>query len=271
MDVPKLTLNDGSLIPQIGLGLWQITDAQQFTIMFDAAINAGYKHFDSAQVYHNEQLLGSAIQRHGIARQSLFITTKIYNFAQVEKSFNESLQKLKTEYVDLLLLHFPIPLLRSRAWRNLELLQTTGKVRSIGVSNYTIRHLEYLKRHAKVVPAVNQIEQHIFLQQPDLIQYCADNGIIIEAYSPLAHARNVDSTVIKQIAHKYDKSYAQIMLRWCVEQGMIVLPKSVTPSRLEENIQIFDFQLDASDHALLAEQNRNLHTCGPTKLTRWMP
>jgi diketogulonate reductase-like aldo/keto reductase len=263
------------LIPQIGLGLWQVQDKAAFQAAFQAAIAAGYRHFDSAQAYGNEQYLGGAIKHSAVARNKLFITTKIaaqhFGYNRTHRTFSQSLAKLQTDYVDLLLLHFPVPFLRQKSWRALEEIQQAGGAKHIGVSNYTIRHLEAMKRYAAVMPAVNQVEQHVFLQEPALTDYCRDNNIVVEAYSPLAHAQDMDDGTIRALATKYGKSYAQIMLRWCIQHDFVVLPKSVTPSRIQENIGIFDFTLDAEDLQRLAARNRNLRTCGPTRSAHWMP
>jgi diketogulonate reductase-like aldo/keto reductase len=263
--IPTITLANGQVIPQLGLGLWKVTNAATFDDMFDAALKAGYRHFDSAQAYRNEQLLGAAIIRNGLVRSDIFVTTKIavqhFGHRHTAQAFQGSLAKLQMEYIDLVLLHFPVPLLRKASWKTLESLYESGVIRGIGVSNYTIRHLEQLRRYARTMPVVNQVELHVFLQQPELLAYCHANQIIVEAYSPLAHARSMDNEVISRIAAKYTKSYAQIMLRWCIEQGAVVLPKSTTPSRITENAAIFDFSLDDEDLVALAAQNRNLRTC----------
>jgi diketogulonate reductase-like aldo/keto reductase len=263
-DIPVLELDGGYRIPQIGLGLWQVRDEQEFDASFQAATAAGYRHFDSAQIYQNEHLLGAAWRRSGLDRQDIFMTTKIavtnFGYRKATRAFSESLERLQTDYVDLLLLHFPVTLLRQRSWKALEDIRTAGQARSIGVSNYTIRHLEEMKRYADVMPAVNQVELHVFLQQPELLAYCREHGIVVEAYSPLAHARAMDNEAITHVARKHKKSYAQIMLRWCVEQGLVVLPKSVTPERVRENIRIFDFELDGGDMELLAAQEQGLRT-----------
>jgi diketogulonate reductase-like aldo/keto reductase len=228
------------------------------------AVAAGYRHFDTAQAYENEQFLGEAWQRSGLKREDYFITTKIavqhFGYKKAKRSFDESLQRLQTDYVDLIVLHFPVTLLRKKSWQALEEIQAAGQTKSIGVSNYTIRHLEEMKSYAQVLPVINQVELHVFLQQPELIQYCHDHNIAVEAYSPLAHAKAMDNEVIAGIARKHGKTYAQIMLRWCVEQGLIVIPKSVTPSRIQENIDIFDFKLDNEDLKALAKQDSNMRT-----------
>jgi 2,5-diketo-D-gluconate reductase A len=271
MSIPSVQLSDGQGIPQVGLGLWKVTDTQGFHVMFDAAVEAGYTHFDTAQAYGNEAMPGDAIKRTGLDRSQLFITTKIgvQNFGayRTRHTFDASLKRLQTDYVDLLLLHFPVPLLRKRSWHVLEEIQKSGRAKHIGVSNFTIAHLEQMKQYSQTMPAVNQVELHVFLQQPELLDYCRQHTIVVEAYSPLAHSRSMDNRAVSQIATKHGKSYAQIMLAWCVSQGLVVLPKSVNPVRVAENIDIFDFRLDADDLTLLAAQNSNLRTCwNPTRI-----
>jgi diketogulonate reductase-like aldo/keto reductase len=271
MSGPSLKLSDGHSIPQVGLGLWQVKDEARFKTGFQTAIEAGYRHFDSAQAYDNEQMLGRAWQASGLPREELFLTTKIavshFGYHKVYSTFEESLKKLQTDYVDLLLLHFPVTLLRKKAWQALEEIQANGSAKSIGVSNYTIRHLEEMASYTKAAPAVNQVELHVFLQQPELIKYCQDRGITVEAYSPLARALAMTEPVIADIAKKHHKTYAQIMLRWLIEQNLIILPKSVTPSRIQENIDIFDFELDDQDRADIAGLESGLRTAwNPTRV-----
>lgn len=265
MNIPDIELNDGNTIPQVGFGLWKNKDANEFAVAFDAAVKADYRHFDSAQAYDNEHLLGEAWKKAELKRDDIFITTKVmvqhFGYHKAKSTFEESLENLQTDYVNLLLLHFPVTVLRKKSWTALEEIQAEGKAKSIGVSNYTIRHLEEMKDYAKVTPAVNQVELHVFLQQPELIEYCRENGIATEAYSPLAHAKAMDNEVVAGIAKKHDKTYAQIMLRWCLQKDLIILPKSVTPSRIQENIDVFDFELDEDDMTKLAKQDQDLRTC----------
>ena len=265
MNIPDLKLADGNTIPQIGLGLWKVKDQAEFNRSFEAAVAAGYRHFDTAQAYQNEQFLGEAWQKAGLKREEIFITTKIqvehFGYNHAKQSVPESLEKLRTDYVDLLLLHFPVPLLRKKTWQVAEEALKTGQAKSIGVSNYTIRHLEEMKQYAKVMPSVNQVELHLFLQQPELVTYCREHNIRIEAYSPLAHAHDMNDETIKAIAAKHGKTYAQVMLRWLIEQDFVVLPKSVTAERVQQNIDIFDFQLDEDDLAKIAKLDRDLRTC----------
>jgi len=265
MKIPALKLSDGHSIPQVGLGTWKLKEPAEFSTAFKTAIQTGYRHFDSAQAYHNEHLLGQAWRKSGLKREELFITTKIavihFGHKQVKQTFQASLKALQTDYVDLILLHFPVPMLRKKAWQALEEIQTVGQAKSIGVSNYTIRHLKEMQDYAKVTPAINQVELHVFLQQPELVKYCQKHGIVVEAYAPLAHGKPMNNQAITDTARKHGKTYAQVMLRWLVEQDLVILPKSATPSRIKENLDIFDFQLDKQDIKTLTAQNQDLRTC----------
>ena len=265
MTIPKLKLSDGHEIPQIGIGTWKVKDEAEFNTSFEAAIEAGYRHIDTAQAYGNEQFLGAAWTRLELDRKNLFITTKIavtnFGYQRAKRAFDESLANLQTNYVDLLLLHFPVTLLRKKAWKALEEIHAAGGAASIGVSNYTIRHLEEMKEYAKVMPAVNQVELHVFLQQPELLEYCRKHDIVVEAYSPLAHGEAMDDPAVAAIAKKHGKTYAQVMLRWLVQKGLVILPKSVTPSRVRENLAVFEFTLDDEDMKILAGLDRDMRTC----------
>lgn len=261
----KVKLNNGVEIPELGLGLWKVTDQQELDRAVKSALEAGYSHFDSAQIYGNEAMLGKALKNFGSRREELFITTKIWNDnywpGDLEESFEKSLKNLQTEYVDLLLLHFPVTETRRIAWTGLESLLEQGKVKTIGVSNYTVKHLEEMKQWLKVVPAINQVELHVFLQQPELLEYCKKEGIVVEAYSPLAHGHGLDNSVLQDIAKKHGKSTAQVMIRWCLEVGTVPLPKSTNPKRIIENIDVFDFKLDEEDMSLLKGLDQDLRTC----------
>ncbi|HSX47178.1 MAG TPA: aldo/keto reductase [Patescibacteria group bacterium] len=263
--VPQIKLANGKYIPQIGLGLWQIKDQNEFDAAFRAAIDNGYTHFDTAQAYGNEQFLGNAWNRNNIKREDIFITTKIqvthFTSNKLRESFKTSLENLKTDYVDLLLLHFPVPLVRKHAWLELEKLNSSGQAKSIGVSNYMPRHIEEMDSYASQKPVINQVELHIFLQQPDLIKFCHERQIQIEAYSPLAHGHMPENPTITKLMEKYNKTYAQIVLRWLVEQQIVIIPKSVTPARIAENINIFDFKLSDDDMNEIANLNLNKRYC----------
>jgi diketogulonate reductase-like aldo/keto reductase len=265
MKIPSIKLADGHSIPQAGLGTWKITDEAVLHEAFSAAAKAGYRHFDTAQAYGNEHIIGEAWRGSGINRKDLFITTKIgvvnFGHSRTKHSFEESLKNLRTDYVDLLLLHFPVPLLRKGSWKALEEIHKAGRAKSIGVSNYTVRHLEELKGYAKTMPAVNQVELHVFLQQPELIDYCRQHDITVEAYSPLAHGAPMDDKTISAIAEKHGKTYAQIMLRWCVQKSLVVIPKSTHAARIRENAGIFEFKLDDDDMAQLDGLDKDMRTC----------
>jgi diketogulonate reductase-like aldo/keto reductase len=265
MNVPMIKLNNKLQIPQLGFGTWMLKDKDQCMQAVQAALNCGYRHIDTAQIYENEEFVGEAIAKSGISRDQIFLTTKIWNDNQfwddLTPSFETSLKKLGTDYVDLLLLHFPVTELRRPAWTLMQDIQKTGKAKSIGVSNYTKSHLEELLSECKIKPVVNQVELHVFLHQPELVEYCQANDIILEAYSPLAHGYRMDNDTIKNIAKKHGKSYAQIMVRWCIEKGFVVLPKSAHKDRIEENMKVFDFNLDDQDMNDINKLNEGLRTC----------
>ncbi len=268
--LPTIKLNNSNSIPQIGLGLWQMDNEKECRTAVEAAINAGYRHFDSAQAYGNERFLGDGLQdayqqNPGLEREDIFITTKLRNenqyFDGVIPSFDESLDNLQMDYVDLFLVHFPVTELRRPAWHKMQEIATSGRTKDIGVSNYTIKHLEELLNECDIKPAVNQVELHVFLQQPELRQYCDDNGIIVEAYSPLAHGNGLEEPALVEIGSKYGKSSAQIMIKWCAQTNMVVLPKSITKERIESNIDIFDFELNEEDLAKIASLEKDFRTC----------
>lgn len=268
--LPTIKLNNSNSIPQIGLGLWKMDNEKECRTAVEAAINAGYRHFDSAQAYGNERFLGDGLQdayqqNPGLEREDIFITTKLRNenqyFDGVIPSFEESLDNLQMDYVDLFLVHFPVTELRRPAWHKMQEIATSGRTKDIGVSNYTIKHLEELLNECDIKPAVNQVELHVFLQQPELRQYCDDNGIIVEAYSPLAHGNGLDDPILVEIGSKYGKSSAQIMIKWCAQNNMVVLPKSITKERIESNIDIYDFELNEEDLAKIASLEKDFRTC----------
>jgi diketogulonate reductase-like aldo/keto reductase len=263
--VPAIKISNSNSIPQLGFGTWLNTDEGVCLESVKTALEIGYRHFDTAQIYGNEQFIGQALEESNVPRDELFITTKIWNenldWDVVIPSFEDSLKKLRTQYVNLLLIHFPVTELRRPAWRRMEDILSSGKAKSIGVSNYTITHLEELLRENKIKPAVNQVELHVFLQQPGLVEYCKNNGIAIEAYSPLAHGYGLDNAILASIAKKHGKTSTQIMLRWCLNQGFIVLPKSVHPERIKQNFEVFDFELDESDLKAIKDLDSNIRTC----------
>lgn len=261
----KIKLNNGTEIPELGLGLWRMRNKGECIQAVKDALELGYRHFDTAQIYGNEAFLGEALKQSKVPRKEIFITTKIYNdnmwWEDIDGSFDESLKNLQTDYVDLLLLHFPVTELRRPAWQKMQNYAREGRARAIGVSNYTIGHLEELLRECSIKPAVNQVELHVYLQQPELVKYCKDNDILVEAYSPLAHGEEINNPVLEKIGKKYGKSPAQVMIRWCVEQGTVPLPKSTHKDRIKENMDVFDFKFDAEDKKALAGLERNFRTC----------
>jgi diketogulonate reductase-like aldo/keto reductase len=254
--IPSLTLNDGQNIPQLGLGVFLVS-GDQVGPSIRAALAAGYRHIDTAAIYRNESEVGQAIKASGLPRSELFITTKLWNdshaYEKALKACDESLRKLGLDYVDLYLIHWPVPARNQyvEAWKALIQLQKLGKARSIGVSNFHIPHLERVLGETTVVPAVNQIELHPRLQQRALREFNARHGILTESWSPLARSALLGDPVVKEVAAKHGKTPAQVLLRWHIEHGFIVIPKSVTPARIRENAAIFDFKLEPADHAAL--------------------
>jgi diketogulonate reductase-like aldo/keto reductase len=263
--VPDVVLNDGNTMPQLGLGVWQVPNETVGSAV-RTAIEAGYRSIDTAALYRNESGVGDAIAATGVPRADLFITTKLWNTDQgyeaALRAFDDSLRRLRMDYVDLYLIHWPTPA-RPRyleTWQAFEKLRADGRVRSIGVSNFHISHLRLLLEQAQVVPSVNQIELHPNLPQDELRAFHAAHGIATEAWSPLARGKLLRDKTISGLAQKYGKTAAQIVLRWHIEQGVVVIPKSVTPSRIRENIDVFDFELAEDDLALLAELNNGRRT-----------
>lgn len=243
----KIMLNDGRQMPLLGLGVYKAVGENEVEQAIADAADAGYRLIDTASVYKNEDGVGRGIKALTIPRDELFVTTKIWNTAQrigdVEDSFNRSLERLGLDYVDLYLIHWPVPGCYTDTWKALEKLQSQGRVKSIGVSNFHIHDLEMLKKISDVVPAVNQIEFHPLFNQPELLSYCRDNKIAVQAYAPLARGAYLHSQLLLEIGRKYQKTTAQIGLRWAVQQGISVIPKSVHKERIQENAGIFDFSL----------------------------
>lgn len=256
--IPSLALTSGGSIPQLGLGTWQMPDAEMVRVV-GMAFELGYRHVDGAAAYGNEEGLGRAIAAAAVARSELFITTKLRNpdqgRAESLKALDESLAKLRLEYVDLYLIHWPCPAHDRfvESWKALVEAQAAGKVRTIGVSNFRQQDIDRLIRETGVTPAVNQIELHPLLQQSQLRAYDQAHGIITQSWSPLAHGGELLAhPVLREIAEKHGKSPAQVTLRWHVQLGLVVIPKSVTRARIEENAAIFDFVLDEQDMARIA-------------------
>ncbi|GAA2256675.1 aldo/keto reductase [Streptomyces atrovirens] len=261
--VPPIILNNGVEMPQLGFGVWQVPDAEAETAVA-TALEAGYRSIDTAAAYGNEEGTGRALAKSGVPREDLFVTTKLWNSDQgydsTLRAFDTSLSKLGLEYVDLYLIHWPTPA-RDRyvdTYKAFEKLLDDGRVRAIGVSNFLPEHLERLIAETSVIPAVNQIELHPHLQQHASREYHAEQGIATEAWSPLGSGKGIlEIPAIVAIAQKHGRTAAQVVLRWHLQLGNVVIPKSVTPSRIAENIDVFGFSLDAEDLAAISALNED--------------
>jgi 2,5-diketo-D-gluconate reductase A len=248
-DVPRITLSDDVSIPQLGLGVFQVPDHEAADAVL-AALDSGYRSIDTAAVYRNERGVGEALARADVPRDDVFVTTKLWNddqgFDAALQAFEASRERLGLDVVDLYLIHWPCPARDAyvESWRAMIQLRDEGKVRAIGVSNFMREHLQRLLDETGVTPALNQVELHPWLQQEELRAFHAQHGIATEAYSPLAQAQLLDDPVVTGIAGDLDVSPAQVVLRWHIQLGNVVIPKSVTPSRIASNIDVFDFALD---------------------------
>ncbi|MDT7840524.1 aldo/keto reductase [Streptomyces justiciae] len=264
---PTVTLNNGIEIPQLGFGVFQVPDPETAAAV-TSALEAGYRSIDTAAIYGNEAGVGQALAASGIARDDLFVTTKLWNADQgydaTLKAFDASLAKLGLDFVDLYLIHWPTPArdLYRESWRAIEKLAREGRVRAAGVSNFQPAHLRRLLDDSSLVPAVNQIELHPGLQQRELRDLHTELGIATEAWSPLAQGAVLGEPVLTSIAERYGKSPAQVVLRWHLQLGNVVIPKSVTPARIRENADVFDFALTDEEMTAIAGLDRGLRT-GP--------
>ncbi|MFC5337756.1 aldo/keto reductase [Leucobacter denitrificans] len=264
LNIPNITLHDGNEIPQLGIGVFKVDPGEAERVVIDA-LEAGYRHIDTAAIYRNEAEVGAAIARSGVAREDLFVTTKLWNSEQTraEGAFEESLGRLGLDRVDLYLVHWPQPMFGEAlaAWRSLAKIAESGRATSIGVSNFEIEHLEEIIDATGVVPTVNQIELHPLHQRKELVAYCAEKGIKIEAWGPLAQGKSdlFKRDVIAAAAAAHGKTPAQIILRWHAQAGRIVFPKTVRAERMVENAQLFDFQLTAEEVAAIdaLDEQRN--------------
>lgn len=257
------TLNNQVQMPEIALGVWKSHEDTEQAVL--NALSAGYRHIDTAACYKNEEDVGRAILKSAIPREELFITTKLWNddirAGRTREAFEESLKKLGLDYVDLYLIHWPVQG-HEAAYKEMMQLRNEGKIRAIGVSNYKKHHLEELIAAVNEIPAVDQIEFNPQMQDEEVFQFCKNHGIVLEAWSPLGHGQSLQLPEIAQLAEKYQKSPAQIILRWLNQKGIVILPKSVHEKRIRENIDLFDFTLSPEDTAYIDGLNQNLRT-GP--------
>lgn len=250
----KIKLNNGIEVPQFGLGVYLIEPAKCINACL-WAFEAGYRHIDTAAAYGNEKEVGQAIKMSGIPREEIFITTKLkstdHGYDSALKAFDKSLKTLGLDFIDLYLIHWPGSEKRKESWKALENIYESGKCKAIGVSNYMIHHLEELFTYANILPAVNQVEIHLFLYLKELIEFNKANNIAVEAYSPLAKMKKDDNVVVQNIMQKYSKSYSQIMIKWCLQHDLITIPKSANRNRIFENADVFDFKISEDDMNLL--------------------
>ncbi len=266
-----IALKPGVEIPRLGLGVFRAGAGVPTQNAVKWALEVGYRHIDTASVYGNEADVGAAIRESGIPREQIFVTTKLWNadqgYDETLRAFDRSLERLGLPWVDLYLMHWPVPELRLHSWRAMETLLKDGRCKAIGVSNFTEAHLEELLQHAKVPPAVNQLELSPFLQQRELVHRCRELGIVVEAYSPLTRGQRLGDRRLRTIADAVQRTPAQVLIRWAIQKDFVVLPKSATRARIVENAQVFDFRLDADMMARLDALDENLRVAwDPTKV-----
>lgn len=256
-----VTLHNGVEMPWLGLGVFKVQEGEEVIQSVKAAIQNGYISIDTAAIYGNEEGVGQAIKESGVPREDLFITTKLWNSEQgyesTLKAFDESMEKLGLDYLDLYLIHWPGKNKYKETWKAFEKLYKDGRVRAIGVSNFLVHHLEDLIATAEIKPMVNQVEFHPHLTQEDLRAYCKKEGIQLEAWSPLKQGQLLDNLVLKEIAEKHNKSVAQVILRWDLQHGVVTIPKSIKEHRIIENSNIFDFELSAEDMERIDQLNQD--------------
>jgi 2,5-diketo-D-gluconate reductase A len=252
--IPTLSLNDGHQIPQLGFGVFQIP-AEDTGQAVATALEVGYRHIDTAEMYRNEHGVAEGIRASGLSRDEIYITSKLNNGCHrpddARRALHQTLSELGSDHVDLFLIHWPLPTLYDgdfvSTWKALEEFKQQGRARSIGVSNFQVAHLQRLAQETEVTPAVNQIELHPYLLNDEVRRYGEEHGILTEAWSPIAQGGVLDDPVITAIADRLDRTPAQVVLRWHIQRGSIVFPKSTTPSRIEENFELFDFELEPAD------------------------
>jgi Aldo/keto reductases, related to diketogulonate reductase len=257
-----VTLNDGRRMPQLGLGLWQVTDEEVAEIVKNA-VKVGYRSLDTAAYYKNEKGIGNGIRGSDVDRKELFVTTKLWNnrhgYDETFRAFDETMERLGLDYIDLYLIHWPVPTENKyvETWKAFIKLREEGRVKSIGVSNFLPEYLERIIGETGVKPVLDQVELHPLFQQNALRKFNAEHGIATEAWSPLGKGKLVNDPAIGEIAKKYGKSIAQIIIRWHLDNGCIVIPKSANPERMRDNFNVFDFELSAEDMAAMAALNKD--------------
>lgn len=258
-----VTLHNGVEMPWLGLGVFKMKEGEEAVSSVRSAIEQGYRSIDTAAIYGNEEGVGQAIKESGVPREKLFITTKVWNsnqgFETTVAAFEESMKKLGLHYLDLYLIHWPVPAKGKykETWKALEYLYKAGKIRAIGVSNFQVSHLEDLIADCEVVPMVNQVEYHPRLTQIELHEFCKNNKIQLEAWSPLMQGELLEEPTLAEIGQKYGKSVAQVILRWDLQNEVVTIPKSVKPERIKENADIFDFELTTEEMALINGLNED--------------
>jgi diketogulonate reductase-like aldo/keto reductase len=251
---------NGVKIPQVGFGVYKITKKEDFETSVGEAIKVGYRHFDTAKIYGNEKALGKEIQESKIPRDEFFITSKVWNtelgYEATKKAFERTCKNLNIDYIDMYLIHFAAPGY-IEAWRAMEELYLEGKIKVIGVANFEVKHLERLMKHSKITPMINQIETHPEFPQDELHNYLAKHKILHEAWAPLGQGNKelFNNTVLKEIAINHKKTVAQVILRWHIQRGIIIIPKSSNPKRIKENIQLFDFELSSEEMKKISKLN----------------
>ena len=260
-----LKMNDNCKIPVVGLGTWKSEPGETTSQAVLDSLEAGYRHIDTARAYDNETDVGRAVNDSGLPREDLFITTKLWNqhqgYEEAIEACEKSLNRLNCDYIDLYLIHWPLREKRNHSWKAFIELRDKGLCKSIGVSNFTIEHLAEIEAKFGILPAVNQVEFHPYHYQKELLDYCNSKNIIIEAYSPLVHAKRMDEPKLGAISEELGKTPAQILIRWSIQRGMVVLPKSVNKSRIIENFSVFDFDIPDSMMKKLDELDESFVTC----------
>lgn len=262
----RIKLNNGTGIPCVGYGTWLSPDTEETSAAVAKAIELGYRHIDCAAIYNNETSVGEGIRRSGIKREELFVTSKLRNsyrkYDDCLRSFDDTLEELGLDYVDLYLIHWPAPAnifkdewrrMNAETWRAFEKLYSDGKVKAIGVSNFRTHHIEALLDVCKVKPAVNQIEYHIGFMQEDIVEYCNKRDIVIEAYKPLGGGEMLAHPTICEVAARYGVSPARLCIKWCMQNGVVPLPKALNAKHLEDNVKVFDFVISPEDMKILNE------------------